>query len=395
MWRLRWGCRGRQAPGSHRWPLGPERTSEIELRPRFRAPSAAMLGSSQPQLPRSHSAPCRVPAPPLLVQKRSGNSQGALLPRRRRRRFGTRQTAPPPAARASEADAEPLRRRPPEGAREARRVPPQPGPHCARGRAGGRPSSRLPPSVAPPLSCPARPAPLHQSRRLAHVERSARSGLRGVRGCPRPPDPPPRVGPGARSPRKPPAPQTCWHQALAALRLANPPRRSDHSGRPSSRVPWRRRWASGRRRAPAAHLTIESRAGGAWLPWPRLLPAWVSRSCCCPSRPSPPPQPPPPPLLARQGTRRRRGGPGGCGGRRSPRTRSGRRALMARRRGRGEAAGARGGRSSGDAEMRLRGTETRRRPPPRGRGGAGAGQENRAWPITGQWLFLLSPSRGP
>lgn len=149
MWRLRWGCRGRQAPGSHRWPLRPERTSEIQLGPRFRAPSAVMLGSSQPRLPRSRSAPCRVPAPPLLVQKRSGNSQGALLPRQRRRRFGTGQTAPPPAARASEADAEPLRRRPPEGAREARRVPPQPGPHGARGRAGAPPPGSRPRSHRP------------------------------------------------------------------------------------------------------------------------------------------------------------------------------------------------------------------------------------------------------
>lgn len=113
-------------------------------------------------------------------------------------------------------------------------------------------------------------------------------------------------------------------------------------------------------------LTIEFPAGGARLPRPRLLPAWAF--CCrlCPSRPSPPPHPPPPPLLARQGTRRRRGGPAGCGGRRSWRRKSGRRALMARavQRGGGEAARARVGRSSRHAEMRLQNTGARRQQVP-------------------------------
>lgn len=196
------------------------------------------------------------------------------------------------------------------------------------------------------------------------MEPGARSELRSTgRRCPRSlqsPPPPARTGPqkslssrGPSSPiwypRAPPPPATVTPKKLTPNTsdpaLGEPPRKPPGRGRdpsspasPSPGSPGRR--GLGRRRAWDTHRTIESRAGGARLPGPRLLPAWESRSLCCPSGASPPPHPPPPPLLARHSARRRRGRPGSWG-LRSWRRRSGRRALMAR-----------GGRCSGDAARR-------------------------------------------
>lgn len=124
--------------------------------------------------------------------------------------------------------------------------------------------------------------------------------------------------------------------------LSEPPRRFPGVGRDSSAAAApppgflltspkpRHCQEPGRRLAPDTHRTIESRAGGAGLLGPRLLPAWVSGNRCCPRRPSPLPHPLPPLLLGRQRDGRRRGGPGCCG-RASRRRTSGRSALMARR----------------------------------------------------------------
>lgn len=286
-----------------------------------------------------------------------------------------------------------------------------------------RPASRpLPPAFhLPPLarrrtalSCPGR-APRLSNRARAHGARECRlssaapAGGPLAQGCPRRSSRAP--GPPCRCPRPPPfLPASAPNKLAPSTRVParcktlhgdppGPPQRPQRSGLPTSRVPGRRLWGRGRRRAPDTHLTIEFPAGGAQLPRPRLLPAWAF--CCrlCPSRPSPPPHPPPPPLLARQGIRRRRGGPAGGGGRRSWRRKSGRRALMARavQRGGGEAARARVGRSSRHAEMRLQNTEGGDSKFLPGGGEAGAKEKHQVEPVTRQWQEgpVSSSSAGP
>lgn len=299
-------------------------------------------------------------------------------PARRRKRAGPPLGSPrgPPHPRPT-----PIRDPQPRSATPHRRLPP-PAPgrtalscpgraprRCIRARGQGARAAGHASQAArrpPGMPAPPRPVPRPENARVGPPTRPARPP--GVRAPP--PRPPARVPNKLAPSTRGPAPCKTPTEAPGAQP------RPRHSGRPTSWVPGRGSWGPSRRRAPDTHLTIEFRAGGAWLPGPRLLPAWAF--CCrsCPSRPLPPPHPPPPPLLVRQGAPRRRGGPAGCGGRRSWRRKSGRRALMARalQPGGSERAGARDSGSSRHAEMRLQSTEARRRQVPpetagRGRGG--------------------------